>query len=312
MNCAETTAIRYSTRAEAIVPRPSNLPALEAKARQPWASFATTYGVKLEAADDCWTACSHAVSLSGPNSISGPPNSWSSVTEAYCKAPCWLVKLPVLPNCCCPRHALLLLPSISNSFEVPIPPLSFSVSPISNATCATTGAAATSIRTSIAANIIHFFKSFYLLVVDGVYLPQCPYDAREADPLQGDCFPGASSYSDYLVRLLTKAASSRGLLDCLLARRLVLGRELDLRSAELEVVDLRIVLQSALLVGEVARVAELQLPEAGVVVVALDLERVLRLDLAALVLGVPDLECDLRYNRSGEQGHYRQYRAQQN
>ncbi len=44
-----------------------------------------------------------------------------------------------------------------------MPPLSFSVSPISNATCATTGAVATSTNASIAANIIHFFKSFYLL-----------------------------------------------------------------------------------------------------------------------------------------------------
>ena len=59
----------------------------------------SSYPSQEEAAEDCWTACSHAISFSGANSISGPPNSKSSAPEAYCRAPCWLVKLPVLPNC---------------------------------------------------------------------------------------------------------------------------------------------------------------------------------------------------------------------
>src|SRR5215204_2873924 len=135
----------------------------------------------LLAAEDCWTACSHAVSLSGAKPIPGPPNSWSSTTEAYCREPCWFVKLPVWPNCCCPRHALLLSPEMPNAFSVSISPLSFSVLPIPNPTCASTGAAATSTNASIAANIIHFFNSFYLLFVDVVRLPRHPGGSPRRD-----------------------------------------------------------------------------------------------------------------------------------
>src|SRR5829696_9970340 len=58
----------------------------------------------------------------------------STNTPPDCKTPCWLVKLPVLPNCCCPRQALLLLPPTENSFSSSISPLSFSTSPRPNDT----------------------------------------------------------------------------------------------------------------------------------------------------------------------------------
>ena len=56
-------------------------------------------------------------------------------------------------------------------------------------------------------------------------------------------------------------------------------------------------LKSALLVGEVAGVAELLLPKAGVVVVARDLEGVVKLYIAALVIHISKLE---RYSTSIE------------
>src|SRR5215207_3869771 len=47
-------------------PRPSPLSALEVNPRWPWLRFATTtYQPQEEAAADCWTSCSHAVSFSG-------------------------------------------------------------------------------------------------------------------------------------------------------------------------------------------------------------------------------------------------------
>src|SRR5215204_807597 len=88
----------------------------------------------LLAVDACSTPCSHSVPFSGANSVFGPPSSKSSPSETYCKSPCWLVKLPVWSNCSCPRQALLLLPSMANEFSVSILPLSFCVSPRSNAT----------------------------------------------------------------------------------------------------------------------------------------------------------------------------------
>src|SRR5215207_2254339 len=106
--------------------------------------------------------------------------------------------------------------------------------------------------------------------------------------------------------------SSCGLLDRLLARRLILRRELELASAELQVVGVRGVLQDTLLVGEVAGLAELQLSQTRVVVVALDGELVLCSDLAALVLGVPNLELHLREDGRCDQCQHRHHRHYQN
>src|SRR5215204_2538638 len=106
--------------------------------------------------------------------------------------------------------------------------------------------------------------------------------------------PCASFQSWSRVLLLpSPGRSSCGLLNVLLARRLILWRELDLRTAKLDVVGIRGVLQDALLIGEVAGVAELQLPKTRVVVVALDGELVLCLYVTALVLRIPKIERNL-------------------
>src|SRR5215211_293724 len=62
-------------------------------------AVARSYLPQEEAAAACWTSCSHAVSFSGAKLTSGPANPKSLTSEAYCRAPCWLVKLPVWPNC---------------------------------------------------------------------------------------------------------------------------------------------------------------------------------------------------------------------
>ncbi len=98
--------------------------------------------------------------------------------------------------------------------------------------------------------------------------------------------PGPSSLvsSSWPRALLPPGGGSRrGLLDILIARRLVLGRKLDLWAFELLLKLIGYIeLRSTLLVGEVARLAELREPNTLVVVVALNGDVGLRLDVAAL------------------------------
>src|ERR671921_1279071 len=124
--------LESARRAGAITPRPLRVFPNVGLAHSYYSSYYHPY--QEEAAEACSTSCSHAVSFSGPNPNSPPPNSKSSTSESNCKAPCWLVKLPLLANCCCPKQALLLLPPIEKSFSSSMSQLSFSTSPRPNDT----------------------------------------------------------------------------------------------------------------------------------------------------------------------------------
>ena len=65
----------------------------------------------------------------------------------------------------------------------------------------------------------------------------------------------------FTLLLAASAASCCGLLDLLLAPRLIFRCELKLTTSKLQVVGIRIVLQGTLLVSEVAALAELLLPK---------------------------------------------------